>query len=148
MGKPVLIENSSISRRYILYGLEAINAHNGWAMAITGAIIVMTGLTVLSAIISQLHRIIDIFENRKAQKAQLEPTVMDTQPVAVTLSDLGSSVDRFSLMTTDAGDPFELATLHQIFIQNDDPHPHLTIRSLREQGFLVSAGEGRFTWKR
>ena len=136
-----------------MYGLEAISAHNGWAMAITGALIVMSGLTVLSVIISQLHRIIAILENRKTVKSQNQtppdkPPVMDTQPVVTALSDLGPSVDRFSLMTTDAGETFDLATLHQIFIQNDDPHPHLTIRSLREQGFLVAAGEGRFTWKR
>jgi len=134
-----------------LYGLEAINAHNGWAMAITGAIIVMTGLTVLSAIISQLHRIVDFLENRGNKKtpAAEEPAfVTGIQPAPATLSDMGPSVERFSLMTTDTGDSFDLATLHQIFIQNDDPHPHLTIRSLREQGYLVAAEEGRFSWKR
>jgi hypothetical protein len=136
-----------------LYGLEAINTHNGWAMAITGAIIVMTGLTVLSTIISQLHRIIGFLENRKSEKTQTQtpqeqPPAMETQPVTTALADLDSCVDRFFLMTTDAGDSFDLITLHQIFIQNDDPHPHLTIRSLREQGYLISAGEGRFTWKR
>ena len=46
-----------------MYGLEAINAHNGWAMALTGAIIVMTGRTVLSTIISQLHRIVDMMQH-------------------------------------------------------------------------------------
>jgi len=135
-----------------LYGLEAINAHNGWAMALTGAIIVMTGLTVLATIISQLHRIIGFMENCKSGKAEtetprVEPPVMETQPAATVLSDPGSCVDRFHLMTTDAGETFDLTTLHQIFTQNDDPHPHLTIRSLREQGYLVSAGEGRFSWK-
>jgi len=134
-----------------VYGLEAINAHNGWAMALTGAIIVMTGLTVLSTIISQLHRIIDLLEKRGNKKTLAidEPAfVTRIQPPPATLSDLSTHVERFHLMTTDAGDSFDLITLHQIFIQNDDPHPHLTIRSLREQGFLVSAGEGRFTWKR
>ena len=136
-----------------MYGLEAINAHNGWAMAITGAIIVMSGLTVLSIIISQLHRIIGLLENRKtkndlAQTAEEQTPVMETQPALTELSDLGNNVNRFQLLTTDAGETFDLTTLHQIFIQNDDPHPHLTIRSLREQGYLVSAGEGRFTWKR
>jgi len=153
VGKPVTLENSGLSRRTILYGLEAINAHNGWAMAITGAIIVMTGLTVLSTIISQLHRIIDFMENRKSKKAKTEtpqeqPPVKEIQSAATALSNLGDRVDRLCLMTTDAGDSFDLITLHQLFIQNDDPHPHLTIRSLREQGYLVPTGEGRFTWKR
>ncbi len=136
-----------------MYGLEAINAHNGWAMAITGAIIVMTGLTVLSFIISQLHRVIGFWENRKdkaaqALKNQEQSPPTKPEPIQTDLSNLGSNLDHFCLITADAGETFDLTTLHQVFIQNDDPHPHLTIRSLREQGFLVSTGEGRFTWKR
>ncbi len=53
-----------------MYGLEAIQTYNGWAMAITGAVIVMIGLTILSFIISQLHRIIDIVDNRNDRKAK------------------------------------------------------------------------------
>ena len=48
-----------------MLGLEAISAHNGWAMAITGTIIVMCGLSALAFIISQLHKIIALFEKRK-----------------------------------------------------------------------------------
>ena len=51
-----------------MYGLEAIQAHNGWAMAVTGAIIVMIGLSILSFIISQLHRIIDLVDDRNERK--------------------------------------------------------------------------------
>jgi len=135
-----------------LYGLEAINANNGWAMAITGAIIVMTGLTVLSAIISQLHRLVDIFERQKDKKAQAiiaeeQASITDTQPAPTPLSDLSKAMEQFYLLTTETGETFDLTTLHQVFIQNDDPHPHLTIRTLREQGYLVPAGEGIYTWK-
>jgi hypothetical protein len=56
-------------------------------------------------------------------------------------------MNHFKLLTQEIGDTFDLATLFQIFIQHDDPHPHLTIRSLREQGYLVSTGEGLFSWK-
>ncbi|WP_300459313.1 OadG family protein [Desulfobacula sp.] len=47
-----------------MYGLEAINAYNGWAMAITGPLIVISGLAILSIIISQLHKIIAIFDKK------------------------------------------------------------------------------------
>jgi len=33
-----------------MVGLQAIAAHNGWAMAVTGSIIVMAGLSVLAVI--------------------------------------------------------------------------------------------------
>ncbi len=135
-----------------VYGLEAIKAYNGWAMAITGAVIVMIGLTILSFIISQLHRIIDIVDNRnnrkaKKKSARSQTAVSETKAVMTPLSDLSETMNRFKPLTQKAGDTFDLAALFQIFIHHDDPHPHLTIRSLREQGFLIPAGEGLFSWK-
>lgn len=48
-----------------VYGLEAIATHNGWAMAATGALIVFFGLVLLSTTISQLYRIIDLFDKKR-----------------------------------------------------------------------------------
>ena len=135
-----------------MYGLEAIQAHNGWAMAVTGAVIVMIGLSVLSFIISQLHRIIDMVDSRKNKKsnklnALSQAAVSESQPVLPPLSDLGETMNRFKPLTQEIGDLFDLAALFQLFIHHNDPHPHLTIRSLREQGYLVPDGGGLFTWK-
>ena len=135
-----------------MYGLEAIQAYNGWAMAVTGAVIVMIGLSVLSFIISQLHRIIDLVDGLTARKskkknAMAPASVPDSQPALPPLSDLSETMKRFKPLTVDMGDSFDLTALFQIFIQHGDPHPHLTIRSLREQGYLVPAGEGLFAWK-
>jgi len=135
-----------------VYGLEAIQANNGWAMAVTGAVIVMIGLAVLSFIISQLHRVIDLVDglkNRKSKKAttQDQKSMSELLPVLEPLSDLGETSKRFQPLTQKIGDPFDLAALFQLFIHHDDPHPHLTIRSLREQGYLIPAGEGLFSWK-
>ena len=135
-----------------MYGLEAIQAHNGWAMAVTGAVIVMIGLSVLSFIISQLHRIIDMVDRRKNKKSKKlnalsQAVVSESQPVLPPLSDLSETMNRFKPLTREIGDPFDLAALFQIFIHHNDPHPHLTIRSLREHGYLVPAGEGLFAWK-
>lgn len=135
-----------------MYGLEAIQAYNGWAMAITGFIIVITGLSVLSLIISQLHRIIDMVDNRSAQKskklsARSQATVSESKPELPPLSNLAETMKRFKPLTEEIGDPFNLADLFQIFKLHNDPHPHLTIRSLREHGYLVPSGEGLFAWK-
>ena len=61
-----------------MYGLEAISAQNGWAMAIAGALIVMAGLTVLSFVISQLHKIAALLEKgveKRSEKKQAVKTV-------------------------------------------------------------------------
>ncbi|MEJ2331750.1 MAG: OadG family protein [Desulfobulbaceae bacterium] len=47
-----------------MIGLQAISANNGWSMAFVGALIVMCGLASLSFIISQLHKIIGLFEKK------------------------------------------------------------------------------------
>jgi hypothetical protein len=47
-----------------LYGLENISAHNGWAISLVGITIVFTGLTLLSLAIDQLHKILNIWENK------------------------------------------------------------------------------------
>ncbi len=52
---------------HITTGIENITAHNGWAMAITGGLIVFAGLSLLSFAIAQLHKII-LFIEKITQK--------------------------------------------------------------------------------
>jgi oxaloacetate decarboxylase gamma subunit len=135
-----------------VYGLEAIQAHNGWAMAITGAVIVMVGLSILSFIISQLHRIVALVDGRSNRKSKKkidkdQTLTPESKPQRPPLSDLNGTMIRFQPLTQEIGHPFDLSALFQVFAQHDDPHPHLTIRSLREQGYLIPDGNGLFTWK-
>jgi hypothetical protein len=135
-----------------LYGLEAINASNGWAMALAGALIVMLGLSALSFVISQLHKILDFIEKRPKpateaielkKKETDEPSYDPERP----LLNINRAVEHYRKATQDLGERFELKDLYTIFYHSGFPHPHLTIRSLRERGDLVSGGEGYFTWK-
>jgi len=135
-----------------VYGLEAINAHNGFAMAIAGALIVMTGLSVLSFVISRLHRILALLENKKSEPEK-EASPDHQAPAAPAqdpehdLSRLSDSVPLYRSITTELGDGFNLQDLFTVFQTRDFPHPHLTIRSLKEEGYLVPSGEGLFSWK-
>ena len=136
-----------------MYGIEAINAHNGWAMALAGALIVMSGLAVLSFIISKLHTILE-FMQRKTQGDPAEsgsvPAASKTAaPVADhDLSNLEPSVSCYCAESAKLGQTFNLQDLFSVFNACDYPHPHLTIRSLKEQGYLVPAGEDRYSWKK
>lgn len=133
-------------------GLAAISAHNGWAMALAGACIVMTGLAVLSFIISQLHKIVNLIEKKpkKAETAASEssvPTVESVNGGENIIDDLATAAKLYMPLTAGLGDTFELSRLYQIFINENLPHPHITIRALRDAGYLVPAGEGSFFWK-
>ena len=56
-----------------MFSFELIAANNGWAMALAGALIVITGLSVLSFIISQLHRLVALFEKKAAASEVASP---------------------------------------------------------------------------
>jgi len=127
-----------------MLGLEAISAHNGWAMAVTGIIIVMAGLSILAFIISQLHKIIGLFEEKKkaAHHVAEPPEDIDI------LSDPDATARMYKPLTADLGDRFHLIQLYRIFETANLPHPHLTISVLREAEYLQPEGEGLFSWKK
>jgi hypothetical protein len=112
-------------------------------MALAGALIVMTGLTVLSFIISQLHRLVAVIE-----KKEVAPETPSPDRIPEKFPD---SVDQvaalYEPLVKQLPENFDLNALYALTRENNYPHPHLTIRSLREAGFLKSLGEGQFTWK-
>ena len=138
-----------------MFGFEAIEAHNGWAMALAGALIVMAGLTVLSVVISQLHRIVDLLEYRR-RKHELNPDdakagpEVDTQPVSTpqpSVDDILEAATVYQPLVAHLGPSFQLSELYAVSSKHGLPHPHLTIKALREAGILIPHGNGEFSWK-
>lgn len=131
-----------------MYGFEAISAHNGWAMAFAGALIVISGLAVLATVISQLHRVAALLERpRSKRRRELEPTPPKSPAPRASFS-IETEIDRYRDLAEDLGDGFELQQLYQRAASEELPHVHLTIRSLREQGYLAADDKGRFSWKK
>lgn len=132
-------------------GLEAITAQNGWAMAITGAIIVMCGLTILSFIISQLHKFIAIFEKKTntdvPAREKPAPSFANRAAEVDILNDLAAASRIYQSLTEDGPEKFQLTTLYTLCQKEQLPHPHITIRALRDAGYLLPAEEGIFYWK-
>ncbi len=127
-----------------MVGLQAISAHNGWAMAIIGSIIVMAGLSVLAVLISQLHKMIGLFEKRKEAATHFDKPAADMD----VFSDLAATARMYQPLTADLGDSFHLADLYRIFEREQLPHPHLTISAMREANHLQSLGGGLFCWEK
>ena len=136
-----------------MQGLAAITAQNGWAMAATGACIVIVGLSVLSFIISQLHRIINFFE--KSEKSVPAPAPEEKKPLEKdpgrfefdVFSDLKSTARHLVVITEPLGETFKLAELYKAMASANLPHPHITVRELKDAGYLAAADEGSFSWK-
>jgi hypothetical protein len=137
-------------------GLDNIALNNGWSQALLGACIVMTGLVILSIAISQIHKLVAFWQNR-SQKKELEPAAVPTG-TATTVSGLTLEVpdrcpaninqvaDLYRPIAAQLGTTFELRELYQRAAQFNLPHPHFTIKCLREAHILLPQGDGFFSW--
>jgi hypothetical protein len=145
--------NRSIEGGEHLIGLDAITANNGWAMAATGAVIVMSGLAILSLVLSQLYKIIALFEKQKQSEPDALPaaaapsTILLKAAEADILNDLDAAARIYKTMTEDQFGTFKLQTLYAKCQHEKIPHPHLTISALRAAGFLVACGDGTYRWE-
>jgi len=130
----------------MIFDLSRIAANNGWAMALTGAILVLLGLSLLSLIISQLHKILGFFE-KQAKSLPVEEIKPAQASHADLFNDLEATVTLYQSLTAGLGERFDLAQLYRLAHKDQLPHPHLTLRTLRENGFLIASGDGMFSWK-
>ena len=123
-------------------------------MAAVGASIVFLGLVVLSFVISQIHRILKLWEERekylerfkklapaKAEEEFEAPMYQDRRLPAV-----NELAHTYRPLVEKLKAPFKLSQLFEIANKNDLPHPHLSIQRLQEAGILVARGDGTFTW--
>jgi hypothetical protein len=134
-----------------VYGIDAISAANGWAMAIAGALIVMSGLSLLSFVISQLHKLAALLEKtsgKQSEKALARKTEKQI-PSAVhpPAFNIDEAREAMAPLVSELGEDFELKLLYELAAANDLPHVHLSIRSLRESGVIAPTAEGLFRWQ-
>ena len=123
-------------------------------MALAGALIVFSGLVVLSFVISQLHKVLMFFE-KKSTGVQQETEIPAVERPEVTPGfilpkpfpeDIHEIVQLYTPLVETLGESFYLSELYEILRKNDFPHPHLTLTALRESEILIPDGDGVFNW--
>ncbi len=146
-----------------MYGIEAINAANGWNLSALGILVVFSSLIILSVIISQLHRILAVWdkkedllpgamtldgsqikENEKAPSSGREKTIPHPH---VCPGDINEIAAIWAPLVEQLDDPFLLADLYKLAVKNGFPHPHMTIQRLRQENILVPAGNRMFRFQ-
>ena len=140
------IPRLSFHRRRQL-GLENISACNGWSMAFAGATIVLCGLAVLSFLVSLIPKIMARTEKKEPAKTDVTAESEKEKPVDHLTADLKTVADLYAPLIKELPSSFDLKQLFEITNKKGFPHPHLTIKRLRNEGVLVSEGKGMFTWK-
>lgn len=123
-------------------------------MAFAGALIVFSGLVVLSLVISQLHKILIFFEKKPVYIDQISET-LDIQPQVdkpwLSLpkqfpTDIKEVARLYKPLIEEIGQTFYLSQLYEMSKKNDFPHPHITLTAFRESKILIPDGDGVFTW--
>lgn len=128
-----------------MVGLEAIAHNNGWTIAATGACIVFTGLATLSLVISQLHKLVALLD--RPSKATVEVVIKETKPSWTPPdcpNNLELAVRLYQPLFDELPPEFDLAELYVLAKKYHLPHPHLSIRCLRDAGKLEFLGDGHF----
>lgn len=124
-------------------------------MAIAGALIVFSGLVVLSTAISQIHRILLFFETKYAgfrnnNKIQ-ENDEPEEQPELALPTIFPTELDEIACLyqplIKEIGETFYLSDLYKIAKENHFPHPHITLTAFRDAKILIPYGDGVFSWE-
>ena len=134
-----------------MYGLESISAHNGWAISFVGVTIVFTGLTLLSLSISQLHKILDLLDNKgkstdKVHPKTIAPVEKKTECKPDICVDDLETIRQYKMIIDRLGQPFSLPKLLYLAMKIGLDRPHSTINKLLVKKVIVSDGKGYFKW--
>ena len=125
-------------------------------MAVIGASIVFAGLVILSFVISQIHKILELWEKRGSLKEdQIEgstttktPKVQATANKVHHLPSVNDLISIYRPLVEQLKEPFEISQLFEISNKMDLAHPHLSIKQLWDADVLIAQGDGTFTWNK
>jgi hypothetical protein len=140
-------------------GLDAIIHHNGFAMAAVGITIVFTALVTLSLIISQLHRMLLIWDDRRTYIEKVRKVFSSARPPEARapqvddeifevhyFDDIKESSRQFRILVEAMGEPFCLPELIRMAQSVGIEHAHSTVSHLIVSNFIVPEGDGFFRW--
>ncbi|CCK79164.1 OadG family protein [Desulfobacula toluolica] len=143
-----------------MYGIEAINANNGWAISIVGVSIVFSGLVTLSLVISRLYKVLALWENpslikeffsAKKPEDDFEEVSIDI-PAEMKVEDIKDLAGfkevakQFALLVRTMEDHFSLSRLLHLAKTSDLKDPHENLNNLLATRIIISDGAGLFTW--
>lgn len=137
-----------------MLGFEAISTNNGWEYAILGVSIVFCGLVILSLVISQLHKLLGLWDNRESfmealtarRKGESPTASAETGPVEYS-STLAEAKLQYGMLVDRIGQPFALPKLLTLAEKSGLYRPHATINDLLQAGIILPDETGYYIWK-
>ena len=119
-------------------------------MAVVGATIVISGLAILALIISQLHKVISLLEKKKEVPIEeiSESILKESNSANKDITNIEITLELYQPLLEELDEQFQLADLYVLAQRYNLPHPHLSIRCMRESGNLHFLGDGNFRFVR
>lgn len=138
-----------------MYGIEAINANNGWAISAVGITIVFSGLVLLSFVIAQLHKGLDLYENPRKikgwfsfkKKQEKVDNSIETEEILFVLTEEQKEIAKqFALLVSTLEDHFSLPRLLELARISGVKNFHSNLNILLKSDILFPDKEGFFCW--
>jgi hypothetical protein len=138
-----------------LYGIEAINANNGWAISAVGITIVFSGLVLLSFVIAQLHKGLDLYENPRKikgwfslkKKQEQVDNSLETEEILLVLTEEQKEIAKqFALLVSTLEDHFSLPRLLELARISGVKNFYSNLNILLKSDILFPDKEGFFCW--
>jgi hypothetical protein len=131
-------------------GFHSISIDSGWVVALISLLVVILGLAMRARFLVAPRKMPDPPDQSPLSEEQ---HLIEAEPAGVgydinLLDDLSSAAAFCKSLSAAIGEPFKLAVLYHQLAKSSWPHPHLTIRSLREAELLKPAGNGLFAWSK
>jgi len=136
-----------------MYGLQAISACNGWAITFLGVTIVFSGLVCLSIIISQLPKLLDVWDNRFHLFSQLkvsQQNEVEIPPPITPQADQNfiEAIRNFKVIVQWLGEsPFSLPKLLDLAEKRGISQPHSTLNQMLHEKIIYPDGNGYYLWQ-
>ncbi len=133
-------------------GFEAIAFFNGWRIAGIGVFIVFTALVTLSFVLSQLHKLLILWEKKdeyikNAKQLFAGREKVSARPKMRVSHSFNESARQFNLLIRSLKDPFfSLPRLILLAKKVDISHPHATVNDLIQAKLIVPDDKGFYYW--
>ncbi len=116
-------------------------------MALVGALIVFTGLILLSLAVSQIHKVLQLWDKRGSSLRPKKSGGAGAGPPKITLSpEAKIAAKQVKLLIERIGEPFSLPKLLELSQKAGLARSHGKVNELVDAGLIVPDGKGAFSW--
>ena len=134
-----------------MFGFEAIIAHDGLGISVIGISIVFVSLVLLSFAVSQIHKLIELWDKKKTpyqrvKKSQQKDQKAQSVSVPTVPQDVQRASRQFKLLIEWIGEPFPLPKLLDLSEKCGLSRPHSTINEFIKCELIIPDENGYFIW--